>query len=76
MTPQEKARALRPYIEKAAVSLPDEEAVEAMELFPAWAADISYDVDQRIRYGEKLYRCVQPGAKQSACPLSTSYQKF
>lgn len=65
MTPQEKARALRPYIEKASVSLPDEEAVEAMELFPAWAADISYNVDQRVRHGDKLYRCVQAHTAQT-----------
>ena len=32
MTPQEKARALRPMIEKAAVSLDDKDASEAVEL--------------------------------------------
>lgn len=65
MTPQEKARALRPMIEKAAVSLPDEDALEAVELFPLWAVGIAYEADQRIRYGEKLYRCVQAHNSQS-----------
>ena len=60
MTPQEKARALRPLIEKAAVSLPDEDAVDAVELFPAWAAGTVYSADERIRCGGKLYRCLQP----------------
>lgn len=65
MTPQEKARALRPIIEKAAVSLPDEDALEAVELFPAWAADKTYAADERIRYCEKLYRCVQAHTSQA-----------
>ena len=65
MTPQEKARALRPMIEKAAVPLPDEDALEAVELFPLWVAGIDYEADQRIRYGEKLYRCVQAHTSQS-----------
>ncbi len=56
MTPQEKARALRPIIEKAAVSLTDDDALDAVELFPAWVAGIWYEVDQRIRYENKLYR--------------------
>lgn len=65
MTPQEKARALRPMIEKAAVSLPDEDAVDAVELFPLWVADKAYALDERIRYGDKLYRCVQAHTSQA-----------
>lgn len=65
MTPQEKARALRPLIEKAAVSLSDEDAVGCVELFPSWAADADYTVDERIRYGDKLYRCVQAHTSQA-----------
>lgn len=64
MTPQEKARALRPMIEKAAVSLPDEDALEAVELFPLWSVGIDYAVDQRIRYEGKLFRCVQAHTSQ------------
>ncbi len=64
MTHQEKARALRPLIEKAAVSLPDEDALEAVELFPAWAAGTAYEQGQRIRWGEKLYRCEQAHTAQ------------
>lgn len=65
MKPQDKARHLRPLIERAAVSLPDEDALEAVELFPAWAADTAYAADERIRYGEKLYRCVQSHTSQT-----------
>lgn len=65
MTPQEKARQLRPLIEKAAESLPDEDALEAVELFPAWATDNSYTTDERVSYAEKLYRCVQSHTSQA-----------
>ena len=61
----EKAKALRALIEKAAVSLDDEDALEAVELFPAWAVGKAYATDERIRYGEKLYRCVQAHTSQA-----------
>ena len=55
----EKARQLRAMIEKASVSLSDEDALEAAELFAVWASGTEYVAEQRIRYGGKLYRCVQ-----------------
>lgn len=67
MKPQEKARHLRPLIERAAVSLPDEDALEAVELFQAWMSGTSYAADERIRYGGKLYRCVQAHTSQTDC---------
>ncbi len=62
---REKALQLRALIEKASVSLSDEDALEAVELFPAWAVDTAYAVDQRIRHGSKLYRCVQAHTSQA-----------
>ena len=59
-----KALALRALIEKAAISLSDEDALGGVELFPAWAADTSYDLDVRVRYGDKLYKCVQAHTSQ------------
>jgi len=64
MTPQEKARHLRPLIERAAASLPDEDALEAVELFDEWKTDHAYAVGERVRYGDKLYRCVQAHTSQ------------
>lgn len=64
MTPQEKARALRPMIEKAAAFLPDTDALEAVELFPAWEVERLCKVDERLRYGGKLYRCEQAHTSQ------------
>ena len=59
-----KALALRALIEKAAISLTDEDALGGVELFPAWAADTAYSLDVRVRYGEKLYKCVQSHTSQ------------
>lgn len=56
---------IREMIEKASTSLPDEDAIEAAELFPAWAVGTAYYVDQRIRCGDKLYRCVQAHTSQA-----------
>ena len=65
MTPQERARHLRPLIVKASASLSDEDALGAVELFKAWVAGSAYAVDERIRYGDKLYRCVQAHTSQA-----------
>lgn len=61
-----KTMKLRAFIEKAAISLNDEDALSAVELFPAWVTDKAYEVDERIRYGEKLYRCVQAHTSQES----------
>lgn len=65
MKPQERARQLRPLIEKAAESLPDEDALEAVELFPIWKPDTEYTTDERVSYADKLYRCVQAHTSQA-----------
>lgn len=61
---REKARKLRELIEQASVSLPDEDALDGVELFPAWTLDKAYEAGQRIRYGDKLYKCVQAHTSQ------------
>lgn len=67
-----KARKLREVIEQASASLPDETALDGVELFPAWAADTAYAADQRVRYGGSsgtptptLYNCVQAHTSQT-----------
>ena len=62
---REHAYKLRELMHKAAVSLADDDALEAVELFPTWKPGAAYSVDERIRYGEKLYRCVQAHTSQS-----------
>ena len=65
MTYTERARALRPYIEKASVSLPDEDALQAVELFPQWVTGHAYAVDERLQYKNVLYRVVQAHTSQA-----------
>ena len=65
MTYTERARALRPYIEKASVSLTDEDALQAVELFPQWVTGHAYVVDERLQYNGVLYRVVQAHTSQA-----------
>jgi len=58
MTLLELAYKLRPYIEKAALSLSDEDALEAVNLFPNWVSGVAYVVDARVNYEGTLYRCL------------------
>lgn len=67
---RDKAHQLRSMIVKASASLPDEDALEAIELFPAWATDTDYTVDERIRYGGRLYRIRQNHTSQAQYPPS------
>lgn len=64
MTLIEKARHLRAMIEKASTSLADEDALDAIELFPVWAVNIAYDMGTRVRYAQNLYKCVQAHTSQ------------
>ena len=54
----ETHEALRPYIEKAAASLDDNDAVNAVKLFPTWTIGISVTVGERYQYSDKLYKCL------------------
>ena len=65
MTLVELAQKLRPYIEKAALSLTDEDALEAINLFPNWDTGISYKVDERVNYEGTLYKCLQAHTSQA-----------
>ena len=62
---REHAYRLRDMIRKASASLEDGDALEAKELFEPWQPDTSYTVDQRLRYGDKLYRVVQGHTSQA-----------
>lgn len=66
MTLVELAQKLRPYIEKAAISLNDEDALEATNLFPNWEVASVYVVDDRVRYEGTLYKCLQAHTSQAA----------
>lgn len=62
----DKARKLRKTIESLAISLDDENAAKNVELFEAWHPDTDYAVDDRRRYGDYLYKCLQAHTSQDA----------
>lgn len=62
---REHAYKLRNMMHKAALSLDDSDALDAVELFPVWQTDTAYTVGIRVRYGDKLYRCEQTHTSQS-----------
>ena len=61
---REEAMRYRRHIERAAVSLPDEDALNAPEMFPHWKPGINAVMDERMYYDEKLYRVVQTHTTQ------------
>lgn len=61
----EKARQLRSLIEKAVLSLDDEDALDCVTLFTAWNGNGHvYSVGDRVRYDEYLYDCLQAHTSQ------------
>ena len=63
-----RALLLRAMIEKASASLPDEDALEAVELFPKWEVGILYELDKRIRHEGVLYRVRQTHTSSEIYP--------
>lgn len=66
MTLLELAQKLRPYIEKAAISLSDADALEAVNLFPTWKSGVAYAKDDRVLFEGILYKCLQAHTSQSS----------
>lgn len=61
----ERARELRATIEGLAVNLDNDQALENVELFPAWDGDgHAYEISDRVRYSEKLYKVLQTHTSQ------------
>ena len=65
MITRTRAYKLRELIVKASASLEDSDALDGIELFDAWAVGVEYAVDDRIRYNEKLYKCLQSHTSQT-----------
>lgn len=60
-----KAKQLRQLIERIAVTLGDETALNGVELFPPWAVGKPYAIDDRVQHGRTLYKCVQTHTSQA-----------
>ena len=63
-----EARIYRMRIEEAAASLPDEDALDAPEMFPRWKPDMDAPAGMRMYYEGKLYRVVQGHRTQEEWP--------
>ena len=61
---KEEALAFRQTIENAAALQTDEAALENIYLYPKWEPDRIAELGIRWRYGETLYKCVQPHTTQ------------
>ena len=59
-----RAYQLRETIEALAATLDDTAALDNVELFPAWEADFSYKVGDRVRFAGVLYACLQDHSAQ------------
>lgn len=65
MTLIEKARKLRKLIELAAQSLEVEDALEGVDLFPAWDSNgVAYEAGKKVRYNGELYTVLQDHTSQ------------
>jgi len=62
----DKAKYLRAKIEELAETLTDEVALQYVSLFKDWATDTSYLVDDRVKYNDVLYKCVQAHTSQDS----------
>ena len=60
-----EAIAYRAKIETAASAMTDDNALEAVELFPVWQDSKAYFVGDRVRYNSTLYKCVQAHTAQA-----------
>lgn len=60
-----QAKKLREFIEKNADLLTDDAALDLPNAFPRWTTGKAYIVGERVRYEEKLYKCVQAHTSQA-----------
>lgn len=76
MTLIELAYKLRPYIEKAAQSLDDTDAIEAVQLYPNWVSGVAYEVDMKLQYHGILYRVLQSHTSQETWTPDAAHSLF
>jgi len=65
---RERLYRLRDLIRRAAEALPDEDALQGVELFAPWQAGRAIDAGVRLRYGGGLYRVLQAHTSQEDWP--------
>lgn len=53
------------FLKAARFTADDQTALTGMELYPVWAVGLAVEVGQRYRYGDRLYKVVQPHTTQA-----------
>lgn len=61
----EQANVIEAAMTTAGAMLTDEQAIEVIDLYDEWKPDVAYGVDNRVRYEEKLYKCLQAHTSQA-----------
>lgn len=59
-----EAQILREAMDVAMKILTDEQALHAVAIHPLWRSDGEYQKDDRVRYGDVLYKCLTPHTAQ------------
>lgn len=59
-----EAQILREAMGVAVKILTDEQALHAVAIYPLWRSDGEYQKDDRVRYGDVLYKCLTPHTAQ------------
>ena len=59
-----EAQILREAMDVAIKILTDEQALHAVAIYPLWRSDGEYQKDDRVRYGDVLYKCLTPHTAQ------------
>lgn len=64
MISKKEALTYRNTIEAAVQFIDDEMALESVPLYPAWANEKEYILNERVRYNDILYRCITAHTSQ------------
>ena len=66
MSVVDRARELRAFIEGKAQGFGEAEALQAVELYPAWREGVAYAEGERVRHNGELYRVLTAHESQAA----------
>ncbi|MGN0625906.1 MAG: carbohydrate-binding protein [Oscillospiraceae bacterium] len=58
MNKVERAKQIYKAMQFQSGALPDEQAAQVPAVFPAWDASGAYTADERVQYGDVLYKCL------------------
>ena len=72
----EMVRKMRPLMVQSAEQYDDDTAADVPYMYNPWAVDTAYQVNDRVRYGEKLYKVLQAHTSQASWTPDTAVSLF